>query len=348
MKSLKIYTRFILPALFAVLFIAGCSTKKNTFVSRNFHQTTTHYNYWFNANDRVKEAVKRFKETQPDKYEKILPIFKLGDDAQARSMNPDMDEAMKKASVAITRHSMFIKGVECNKWIDDCYLLIGKAEFYKHDYWTAIETFQFVATTYKNSPLRYEALVWLAQTYMQLGKMIDAEFILDYLKNEKNLPKNVKAMYGLVAADYFMKKNDYPEAIAGLEKALPEIKKRNDRIRYTFILAQLYQKVDSTQKAFAMYEKVIKLNPPYEMAFNAKINRARNFDATSSSAAEVKKQLNKMLKDDKNKEYRDQIYYALAGVANKEGDEPAEVEFLKQSVLASSGNNGQKIGRAHV
>ncbi|MEO8146308.1 MAG: tetratricopeptide repeat protein [Bacteroidia bacterium] len=342
MKSFSNRLRFPVAFALCIMLAMSCSTKKNTFVSRNFHQLNAHYNGFFNARERVKEASKRLATTQKDQYERTLSIFKIGDEAQAKSVYPDMDEAIKKSSIVITRHSMYIKGKEYNSWIDDNYLLIGKAQFYKHDFWAASETFQYVASEYKDSPLRFEAMIWLTQVYMQLGKYVDAEYVIDYLKNEPKFPKEYRGLFYAVAADYYLKKKDDPNAIEMLEKALTAKLKRIDRIRYTFILAQLYQKTGDSEKAFRAYERVIKMNPPYEMAFNAKINRARNFDASSESAANVKKQLNKMVKDEKNKEYLDQVYYALAGVADKENNEPSEIMYLNKSVRASVANNDQK------
>jgi len=325
-----------------LLIIAGCSTKKNTFVSRSYHNLAGHYNGFFNARERVRETSKRLALMQKDQFEKTLPIFKIGDDAQAKSVFPDMDEAIKKSSIVIQRHSMNIKGKEYCKWIADNYLVIGKAQFYKHDFWAASETFQFIATEYKTDPLRFEAMIWLTQVYLQLGKTVDAEYVIDYLKNEPGMPRQYRGLFYTVAADFYLKQRDELNAIECLEKTLTTKLKRDQKIRHMFILGQLYQRNGQSDKAYRIYEQVIKMNPTYEMAFNAKINRARNFDANNASATEVKKQLQKMVKDDKNIEYLDQIYYALAGVANKENDEVAEIDYLNKSVRASISNANQK------
>lgn len=325
-----------------LLTLVSCSTKKNTFISRNYHNLASHYNGFFNARERVREASKKLALMQKDQFEKTLPIFKIGDEAQAKSVFPDMDEAIKKSSIVIQRHSMNIKGKEYCKWIPDNYLVIGKAQFYKHDFWAASETFQFIATEYKTDPLRFEAMIWLTQVYLQLGKTVDAEYVIDYLKNEPGMPRQYRSLFYTVAADFYLKQKDEPNAIESLEKSISAGLKRDQKIRHMFILGQLYQRNGQPEKAYKIYEDVIKMNPPYEMAFNAKINRARNFDASNASAHDVKKQLQKMVKDDKNIEYLDQVYYALAGVANKENDEVAEIDYLNKSVRASMANANQK------
>ncbi|MBS1763816.1 MAG: hypothetical protein JSS90_02485 [Bacteroidetes bacterium] len=341
--TLKHFTRIkIVLVITPLLFLISCSTKKNTVVNRAYHNLTAHYNGYFNARERVKEGAKTLAASHTDHYDRILDIFKYGTDDKAKAIYPDMDAAIKKSSIVIQRHSMLIDGKERCRWIPDNYLLIGKAQFYKHDFWTALETFQYVASTYKDNPKHYEGLIWLMQTQMQLGKMSDAEYLLDYLKSEKKLPSYYKALFNAVAADFYLKKDNYPKAIEQLKTAVAFTKVRADKIRYTYILAQLYQKTDSNEKAFALYHQVIKMNPDYEMTFNARINRARSFDVNSSDAAKVKNELLKMLKDEKNKEYLDQVYYALSGVAMREKDTTQAFKYLKESVAASTSNTNQK------
>jgi tetratricopeptide (TPR) repeat protein len=329
------------------LSFGSCSVKKNSAPGRAYHGTTTHYNFYFNARERMKAAAATLYEGQQDQYDRILPIFKYGDVNQAKGVFPDLDEAIKKVSIAITRHSMDVRSkkdsrvAERNKWIDDCYLLIGQCQFYKHEYWTAIETFQFISSEYKDSEIRPEALLWLTKTYLELGKNVDAEYLLDYLKNDKKFPDQLLGHYNAVVAQFHMQKGDLPRATEALKKAAATTKKKESRARYSFILGQLYQKADSLQEAFKEYDKVLKLNPPYEMAFHARINRARCFDTASGSSELVRRELNKMLKDEKNKEFLDQIYYALAGIERQEGDEERAIDFLNLALQNAGSNQNQ-------
>ncbi len=330
-------------------FVMGsCATHKNNMMSRAFHGTTTHYNYFFNARERMRQGAQTLAAAHEDKYDRVLSIFKYGDVAKAKGVYPDMDEAIKKASVAIQRHSIYAKSkhdtklAERNKWIEDCYLVIGQAQFYKHDFWTAIETFQYTSAEYKNGEIRDDALLWLTKSYLELGKTVDAEYLLDFLKNDKEFPLRIKSDYAATYANYYLMKNQIPEAMEQLQKAAASAKKKDTRSRYYFILGQLQQKQDSLQQAFSSYSKVIRLNPDYEMAFNARINRARCFDVNSVDGESVKKELNKMLKDEKNKEYKDQIYYALAGIAQQEKKEYVAMDYLNKSIQASTTNIAQK------
>ena len=296
----------------------------------------------------MKQAATALADAHEDKYDRVLSVFKIGDLNKAKAVFPDLDEAIKKASIAITRHSIYVKGKkdrqiqEHNAWIPECYMVVGQSQFYKHDFWSAIETFQYVSSEYKEDEIRPEALIWLTRSYLELGKTTDAEYLLDYLKADKKFPLKLKGFYNAVLAQYHLQKNDVPRAMSALGLAASTSKKKDDRARYYYILGQLYQRNDSLSQAYSAYQKVIKLNPAYEMAFNARINRARCYDIGSGNGEVVKKELLKMLKDEKNKEFRDQIYYALAGVAKQEKQEPLAIDYLNKSVRASGSNATQK------
>lgn len=328
--------------LVLVLMTVSCSRQKNAFVNRTYHKITARDNSYFNGREKVKESAKTLAESHVDQYDRLLKIFKYADNEKAKALYPDLDEAIKKASIVVQRHSMIFNGEEKNTWVQESYLLIGQAQFYKHDYWAAIETFQFVASSYNTKPIRFRALLWLTQAYLELGKTPDAEYLLDFLKNDKEFPwKKLRGEYYAISANFNIQKENYEKAAEDLKSSIASTKKKQDRIRYSFILAQLYQKANNCDRAFPIYNQVIKQNAPYEMEFNARINRARCFDINSGSA-EIKSQLLKMLKDDKNKEYLDQIYYALATIAQKENKEPEAIELLKQSVSVSTVNTNQK------
>ncbi len=296
----------------------------------------------------MKQGAATLADAHEDKYDRVLSIFKIADLNKAKGVFPDFDEAIKKVSIAITRHSMIVKGkkdhklAERNPWIPECYMVVGQSQFYKHDFWSSIETFQYISSEYKDDEIRPEALLWLTRSYLELGKTTDAEYLLDYLKADKKFPLKLKGFYNAVLAQYQLIRNDVPRAMEALKMAAATSKKKDDRSRYYFILGQLYQRSDSLPQAFASYEKVLKLSPPYEMAFNARINRARCYDSGSGNAAVVKKELQKMLKDEKNKEFRDQIFYALAGVASQEKNEALAIDYLNQSLRASTSNTTQK------
>ncbi|KAA3649485.1 MAG: hypothetical protein DWP98_06940 [Bacteroidetes bacterium] len=326
------------------LLTVSCSRKKSTFLSRGYHNTTSRYNGYFNAREIMKKNDIIVKKSHVDDYSQVLPIFIYPDEKKSQSMYPDMDKIIEKCSQVIERHSIYIRKKENVKWIDDSYFLIAKARLYKREFGLAEETFLYVYQAFKQDPNRYQGLNWLIKTFIETEQWDKAEEFLDLAELEyKKYPEELKGDYYAVYADFYLKKEkNRAKAIEKLEDAIKFTKPKEERRRYTYILAQLYLKDKNLARATELYSQVIKLNPNYTMRFNARISRALAFDATANNSDGIKKELNKMLRDKKNEEFRDQIYFALAELALKEKDEPLAVDYLRKSVKFSVTNNKQK------
>lgn len=324
------------------MLLAGCSVEKNNFLTRNYHSITTHYNGWFNGNESLKEGVAALETAHQDDYTKVLSIYKYGTPENSKSIYPQMDKAILKASTQIQKHSMLIKGKEYNRWIDDSYMLIGQSHFYKRDHYPALEMFQYVYKQYPQSKTKFDALMWLIRTYGELGRFKDGQGIVDIIENEKGMPKKLVGEYALVKADFLIKQEEYGKATDELIKAIANIKNKRRRTRYTYILAQLYEKMGDKSKAYFYYTQVLKKNPTYEMEFNAKINLALQYDAATADGSSLKKELIKMSKDDKNIDYLDRIYFALAEIELAEGNRDKAKEYFQGSVKYSTTNTRQK------
>ncbi|HRZ41376.1 MAG TPA: tetratricopeptide repeat protein [Bacteroidales bacterium] len=331
--------------LLTMLMIAGCKTDKDAWINRNYHSLTTHYNGYFNGNESLKEGVEQIRQNHKDDYTRILPVFQYGDQTTASGANSYMDVAIKKASIRISKSTMFIRGQEKNRWIDDCWMLIGKAHFYKMEYEQAIQNFDFVIARYKNLPTRYEAMLWKIRANSQMKRFGDNEALLGLVQNsieERQAPPAVKRMFPLVKADHFLQSGNPDGAIGPLKEAVKLTWNKKAKVRSMFILAQIYQKKGMYDEAATFYNRVIDKNPPYEMAFNAKINMARCYSAGSGGSKSIKKYLNKMMKDEKNKEYLDQVYFAMAEVYMKEKNDSLAMKNLRLSVASSLNNPNQK------
>ena len=329
-------------ALFLVVFLVACSTKKNSFTRRAYHNTTTRYNYYFNAKEIMKISHQKLLDEHVDDFSELIPLFIYPNEEKAKGLYPDMDKAIEKCSEAIEWHSIYVNKEEHNKWMDECYMLIGKARFNKHERYLAIEVFEYLAKTYKDKPEKYTALIWLARTHMELNEMSKAEVYLKLMEEGKAPPDEFKSDYNALYADFFIRKKQYDEAIAKLEDALKTTKKRIDKQRFNYVLAQLWLKKKEFGKASEFFTKVMDLKPRYDMMFNAQISRALSFDVEGKDNDDIKKMLTKMMKDAKNKEFLDQIYYALADIAFKQNDEPLGIEYLKKSAWTSVSNQKQK------
>jgi tetratricopeptide (TPR) repeat protein len=293
----------------------------------------------------VKEGVNELKKQAKDNYNTVLHINNYGTEKSAQSVNPNMDRAIEKASKVIQKHSMPFDKKEQVKWIMYSYLLIGKANFYKQDYNAARRAFDFVDRTYNYHPIKYEARLWLAKTYVQQELYEKAIAIFENLQNDAKttlLPWQVRKEIPLVMADMHISREKYKLAREEIIKAqeLNKNKKLNTRLNY--ILAQLYQKEGRDNTASQYFAKVLKSPASFEMAFNARINLARVYNVNSGNRQMIVRELEKMLKDNKNDDFQDQIYYALADIALKDKNDTLGIKNLRKSVATSVDNDYQK------
>ena len=347
MKVKTFIKRFGVALLLGFVLFSSCSTKKNTFTRRFYHNLNARYNGYFNGNESFKTGVVELEKLNVDDYSKILNVYKLGTLENAASLSAYFDKAFTKSSTVISRHSIYIKKKEHVRWIPVAYLLIGKQYYYKQEYKLAAEVFEYIISTYPEFPTKYNAMVWLSRTYIQQKKFDKAESMLEMFqdkidKNKKDIPKQALKDFPVVYADYFLKQDNNESAIEYLMAGIDKNRKKSIRVRLRFILAQVYQEMGKINTASALYDKVIKMNPPYEMAFNAKINKAMCYDASTGDSKKIKALLYKMAKDTKNKDYLDQIYYALAEICMKESDTTCAIENYKLSATKSVTNTKQK------
>ena len=328
------------------MFVISCTTEKNTLVNRTFHNVTARYNGYFHANLNLTNGIDQLERGHEDNLDELIPVYPYGDENARKGVYANMDKAIKKATKVIARHSMIhkVKGVKekremCN-WVDDSYFVIGKAHYFNNDLGSALETFEFMKENFEYLPIKYDASIWAIKTLIDQNEIADANVIIMELDEDKAFPKKKKGEYAAVKAKYYLATEEYSEAAKQLETAIIHTRKKSYRIRFTYLLAQLSEELGDKESAVKYYEAVIKLNPPYEYAFNAKINMASAF--SGNDASEIKKVLNKMLKDEKNKEYQDQIYYALGDLELKEGNQTEAIDMFTLSANKSVGNMKQK------
>ena len=334
----------IIVLLFLLVFFWGCSTQNNTWLNRNYHTISAKYNGFWNARESFNHGVEQLSKAHEDNYEQILSIFRYGDEQQARSIQGNMDVAYEKASIVIRRHSMNIRGVEYNKWIDESYFLIARSHFFKRDYNLAILTFEYIIRQY-DTDRAYESKVWIAKAYNKQGRYNNALQMLEVARadyRDGKLSDEGERLYQLAFADYHIRQENYMDAVPFLERGIKKTRSRRERSRLTFIKAQLYHHSEDYARAQQTYSRVLRMNPTFDMAFQARINMAMAFDPATGNSEDIRSGLKSMLRDDKNRDYRDQIYYALAELSRREGNTSQAIDYYKQSTAVSDGNNTQK------
>ncbi|MGE5425377.1 MAG: tetratricopeptide repeat protein [Syntrophothermus sp.] len=339
------FSSFIFLFLTVSILLTSCSTKKNTFTRRVYHNLTAHYNVYWNGMDNMRSGVKDFHATVKDNYATVLPVYNFGDKGSASKANAFADVAIKKATKTIQKHSMYFNRREYNNWVDDAYMLMAKGYFYKQDYGMARRFFEFIIKSFNDNDIKYEAMLWQAMANIQLKDYTRAESMLDMVQNmikQGKAPARYEDLLSQFYAQYFIIRENYPAAMEYLQRALELDPPKRIKTRIEFIMGQIYQKQGDCPGASNMYRLVLKRNPQFDMEFNARINLAQCTDLNSVNREYIVKKLKKMLKDDKNKDFLDQVYYALARVSLNTGDTAAGVDYLKQSVSASVQNNYQK------
>ncbi len=188
-----------------------------------------------------------------------------------------------------------------------------------------------------------EGLLWLARTYIEREAYDEAATILNALDSDSDISDDVRKQLPVVQAHYFMTRKNYESAIAPLERAISRTKKKQDKARYAYIIAQIHQKAGRGDESYAFFEKVTKYSQSYEMRFSAQLNIAQNDYLNGRATAEqITKDLKKMAKDIKNDTYRDQIYYTLASIALKSDKKTEAIGYLKKSLMFSNNNSAQK------
>jgi tetratricopeptide (TPR) repeat protein len=315
----------------------------------------------FNGNDALKAGIKKIDAAYQDNYSLILPIFKFSDKEATRVAFADMNRVIEKGSKCIRKHSIKVKPTrkegksrdakyqefydqnEFVKWIDDSYLLIGKGHFFKHDYYPAIETFNYIVKEYSEKPIKFEGYLWLARTYTLMEKYDRAIEILGKMEAEKStMPKQVIGPFAATQADVLIRTNQYESAVPAMLRCIENTKDKKEKVRYQYILAQLYQELKEFKKAYDAYGVVVDMNPNYELTFNARINRATIFNATAQDSRQLQKELFKMLKDEKNFDFKDQIYFALGSIAYNESLDVDAIDYFLLSAHSSTINTNQK------
>ena len=326
---------------------------------------TARDNIYFNGLESFKAGVIKANNASKDDYSEVLRVFEYSDPATVTACTPDMERAVQKASKVISLKSItakpeikgnselseqdkeFINRKEFNQWVDDSYLLMAKARFYKHEFDLAKSTFNYCVTEANDLSLKTEANIWIARICNETGNYSESFKIL----NELNLPsrssRGLKVLYYTTLADLYIKQKKYEEAISPLTTSLDHLSGKKAKSRLTYLLAQLNEKTGQMEMATSLYRKVIKLNPSYDVEFNARINMAGVFDISSGDPYEIKRELEKMLRDVKNKDYQDQIYFVLANLSMKEGNEKEAIDFYHKSAAVSQQNLNQK-GKSYL
>ena len=344
-------------------------------VGRKFLQNTvSHYNFFYNANDGIKTIIEKAKIAQQDNFAKLLPFYGYTLENTA-SQKTELDSVIYRCTAGILLHDLR------TNWVDDFYLLMGKAYFLRKDFDSAALTFQFVNynlypkkkseqdydkvvgsndtetgvgsvsiankepkgfynNKIKRPPSRNEALIWLTRNFIEQKELGDAAGLISILQNDENLPKRLQNDLHETTAYWFYEQKMYDSAAVHLEKALSNADTKEDKSRWQYLLAQMYEMTSNYDKASEYYELASKKTTNILMDIFARLNNAKMLrtNATPKDLENSISKLVQMTKKDKFEAYRDILFYAAAELTLQKPDTTIALDLLQKSLASNNAN----------
>ncbi len=336
MKVRFIYTVYLVLLTGLIFLLNACSQEKNTLVSKGWHNLNARDNAYFLARERTKELEAEIDSKTQSNYNKVLYPVTIIDTNQTKAYKDKTDDIVKKASLPITNHKN-------SMYVDNSYILVGKSRVLRGEWKLAAETFKFVNAQGEDEE-RFESLTNLMRLFMLKKDFRSAGYVMDYLDKQPIKSKRNIRDFALTKAQFNRYREDYAPMIPDIEKAVPLVTgKKEKKARLYFILGQIYQLQGTDSMAYINYKKTIRNNPSYELSFYAKLYLAQ---VTSLSNASDKKKteryFKRLLKDKKNLDYKDKIYYEMALFEYKQKKFPNAISYLEKSVYENRGNKYQK------
>lgn len=318
--------------------LLACSTKRDNFVNRTWHAKNTKYNTLYNGGVAMQKGIDEVKTTYSDNFWEILPLERMQiteeEQKPGDTKNPNFDRAETKATKAIQKHSMNIGGYEKNSQIDESYLMLGKARYYEHRYLPAMEAFNYILYKYPTSNNVYQAQVWREKVNLKLeNEQIAIKNLNRTLKGQRVKGQDL-ADINAVLTQAYIKTNVLDSAIASIKISKKETKLKEERARYTFILAQLYEKLNYKDSAFVAYQEVIdmKRKSPRSYTVYSHLKQTTQFDFEKGDSIAFHKKLDKLLENIEFKKYRDVIHHQRAFFYDKKGNDKLAISYYNKSL----------------
>lgn len=338
--------------------VGGCSTKKNTANTRRWHAFTARYNTYYNGSEAYKEGMLAQEKANKDNYMQTLPYFPIGNKKTVGSGSGNFDVAIEKSQKAIKQHSIKKKPKrkagekkteklirwyakkEYNPFIHQAWFLMAKAQFQKGEFLEAASTFSYISRLYVNEPDKVaEARLWMARCYTELEWYYDAEDVLNKAARD-SMPRKLEGELSATYSNFLLRQGRFNEALPYLEKAVRKEKRGTQRARHYFLLGQVYQHIGNQPMAYKSFSKVIKANPPYELEFNARIKQTEV--ASEKESNRTIKRLKAMARSPKNKEYLDQVYYAIGNMYMAKKDTASAIQNYEEGAEKSTRGGVEK------
>ena len=320
---------FVILSLLLSL-LAACSTKKNTSQTRFWHSFTARYNTYYNGSQAFIDGSQEKEKGNKDNYTELLPLYAVGNKSSRTIGSGQFDRAIEKMEKAIKQHSIKTKPEwnksrrktpkdrewlgrkEYNPFLWKAWLLMGKAQFQKGAFDEAAATFSYMGRLYQTQPMQNAiARAWLAKCYTELGWLYDAEDVIRNMSRDSIHYRAVKD-WDYTLANYYASSGELAKAVPYLRKAIKHERRKTQKARMWFLMGQMQSQLGQREAAYKAFQHAIRQNPPYELEFNARIAQTEVMAATNSRGMISK--LRRMARNDNNKDYLDQVYYAMGNI----------------------------------
>ena len=320
----------------STLLIISCSTQKNTPESRWWHAFNARYNTYFNGNQAFIEGNLEKEQGNQDNFTEMLPLYPVGNKNSRDLGKSHYDRAIEKAEKTIKMHSIKVKPEwksnktktakdrewlgrkEYNPFIWKAWMLLGKSQFQKGDFDEAAATFSYMSRLYQTQPLQNGlARAWLAKCYAELEWLYDVEDVIRNMNRDSIDYRTVKD-WDYTYADYYLKTGNLEKAAVYLRKVIRHERRSKQRAREWYLLGQVHKQLGNKAEAEKAFRKAIGCHPPYRLEFNARI--AQTEVLARGNAKGMISRLKRMASNDNNKDYLDQVYYAMGNIYLAEKD----------------------------
>lgn len=320
----------VAAAVIILMITGGCSTQKNTAKSRWWQAFNARYNTYYNGNMAFADGCIEKENGNKDDYTSILPLYTVGNKSNKETGKGNFDRAIEKCEKAIKRHSIkkrpewnksrkkterdreWLSRREYNPFLWKAWLLMGKSQFQKGAFDEAAATFSYMSRLYQTQPSIYSLTrSWLARCYTELEWYYDAEDVITKMKRD-SITRNAMTSWAGTLADFHIRRGNYAEAIPYLKQVIKHERRRKQKAREWFLMGQLENELGHKELAYKAFKKVVRQNPPYETAFNARI--AQTEVMAKGRSKQMISKLRRMAASDNNKDYLDQVYYAIGNI----------------------------------
>ena len=324
--------RFSGLAVVIFIFIGACSSERNTFTNRAFHNLTSHFNAYYLADVKIKDVENQVKTKYKEDFTQVLPVFIPIDSATIQQNKEKLDSARELSSKAVDWHRI-------SKWVDDSYFLLGKIDYLQAHQDDAQNAFKYVNSTSKDKDLRHQALISLLRLYVDRREYENANFTIDYLSKETEISDPNRYELFRTLAYYYETRSDQNGIIGALDRAVEYAQDKKEESRINFILAQRYQLEGLDALAYDYYRRSLDGNPPYEQSFFATLYAQQVAELNASKdLRRVRNYYDDLYKDPKNKDLKDVVIYEKALFEEKQGDIPLTIDLLHQAAKEPGSN----------